>query len=47
MTAEEATRALDEAEIASIVRLAGQGSYQPDTRIAQRKPAAQSHRVDR
>ncbi len=40
MTAEEATRALDEAEIASIVRLAGQGSYQPDTRIAQRKPAA-------
>ncbi|MEY2955582.1 MAG: hypothetical protein RL123_310, partial [Pseudomonadota bacterium] len=34
MTAEEATRALDEAEIASIVRLAGQGSYQPDTRIA-------------
>lgn len=40
MTAEEATRALDEAEIASLVRLAGQGSYQPDTRIAQRKPAA-------
>lgn len=26
MTAEEATRALDEAEIASLVRLAGQGS---------------------
>jgi len=40
MTAEEATRALDEAEIASIVRLAGQGNYQPDTKLAPRKPAA-------
>jgi len=40
MTAEEATRALDEAEIASLVRLAGQGSYQPDTKLTPRKPAA-------
>lgn len=40
MSAEEATRALDEAEIASLVRLAGQGSYQPDTRLTPRKPAA-------